>query len=253
LLESVVARTTNVRIHHVVFPTHVVGATDVPSLMSHKLALLRERVGKSNLVDACVVTRRTAKSSNISAPNRASSSEVLAVKQMNDIAIDARASDISNKLLKQPIGVATDIVVASLVQHRSDGVRGRITMNLQGGDPQLLADSRHFVILAGSSDNALGERINIAAAASIVAERRVDDESHLNHVEGAAAFLKGAMVVIDSQIIGRINKVVDLRTTETALLTGRQEVLHPEHRELFVIRIVRGDRGIGVGVVPLEV
>jgi hypothetical protein len=80
--------------------------------MSHKLALFRERAGKANLVDACVVTSPTAKSSNISAPNRASSSEVLAVKQMIDIATDALASDISNKLLKQPVGVATDIAAA---------------------------------------------------------------------------------------------------------------------------------------------
>jgi hypothetical protein len=81
--------------------------------MSHKLALLGERIGKANLVDACVVTPRIAKRSNISAPNRASSSKVLSVKQMIDIAIDALAFDISIKLLKQPVGVATDITVAS--------------------------------------------------------------------------------------------------------------------------------------------
>jgi hypothetical protein len=227
----------------------VVGATYVPSLVSHKLALLRERGGKGYLIDACVVTIRTAKSSKISAANRASFSEVLAVKQMIDIAIDALASDISIKLLKQPVGVATDIVVAGEFQERSDGVRGTITMNLQIRDLQLLADSRHFVILASSCDNALGERIDIAAAASIGAEFRVDDESHLNNVEGAAAFLKGARVVIDSQILGRIDKVVDLRTTETARLTGRHDVLHPELIELFVIHIFRGDRGIGVAPV----
>jgi hypothetical protein len=91
----------------------MVGATDVPSLMSHKLALLGERVGKANLVDACVVTKRTAKRSKIGAPNRASSSKVLAVKQMIDIAIDALFLDISIKLLKQSVGIATDIAGAS--------------------------------------------------------------------------------------------------------------------------------------------
>jgi hypothetical protein len=88
----------------------------VPHLMSHKLALQRETTGIANLVHACVVTRRVAKSSNISAPNRASSSEVFAMKQMNDIGIDGLADDISTKILKQPVGIiGTDIVVASLV------------------------------------------------------------------------------------------------------------------------------------------
>jgi hypothetical protein len=58
------------------------------------------------------------------------------------------------------------------------------------------------------------------------------------------------MVVIDIQILGRIDKVADLRTTETAGLTGRHDVLHPELLELLVIQIVRGDRG--KGFVPLE-
>jgi hypothetical protein len=78
--------------------------------MSHKLALLGERTGKVNLVDACAET--SAKSSNIGAPNRVCSSEVLAVKQMIDIFIDALASGISNKLLEQPVGVATYIAAA---------------------------------------------------------------------------------------------------------------------------------------------
>jgi hypothetical protein len=120
-------------------------------------------------------------------------------------------------------------------------------MNLQVGDFQLLAESRHFVKLASSSNNALGECINIAAATGTGAERRVDDNSNLNDVEGAAAFLEGAMVVADSQMLGRIDKVVDIRTTETA---GRHDAPHPEHVELLVIQIVRGDRGIGVGVGP---
>jgi hypothetical protein len=68
--------------------------------MSHKLALHRETTGKGYLVDACAVTIRIAKSSNISAPNRASSSEVLTVKQVIDIAIDALAFGISNKTWK---------------------------------------------------------------------------------------------------------------------------------------------------------
>jgi hypothetical protein len=80
--------------------------------MSHKLALLGERTGKANLVDACAETSRIAKTSNISAPNRVCSSEVLAVKQMIDIFIDALASDISSKLLEQPVGAATDIAAA---------------------------------------------------------------------------------------------------------------------------------------------
>jgi hypothetical protein len=246
LTESIVVRTTNSRIHYVVLVTRVAGATGVPSLMSDKLAPQRETTGKGKLVDACAVTTQIAKTSNISAPNRASSSEALAVKQMSDIAFDARGPvfDVCTKTWKQP---ATDIAGASCGQERFDGVRVRITMNLQMGDLQLLAESRHFVILAGSSDNALGERINIAAAAGIGAERRVDDNSHLNHVERAAAFLKGAMVVINSQMLGRSDKVVDLRTTETA--GGRHDVPHVEHVELFVIQIVRGDRDIGV--VPL--
>jgi hypothetical protein len=138
-------------------------------------------------------------------------------------------------------------------QKRFDGVRGRIAMNLQVGDLQLLAESRHFVILAGSSDNALRERTYILVAAIFGAERRVDDDSHLNHVEGAAASLEGAMVVIDSEILGRIDidKVVDLKTTETAGLTTvgltrRHYGLHAEALELLIIQIVRGDRDIGV-------
>jgi hypothetical protein len=119
-------------------------------------------------------------------------------------------------------------------------------MHLQVGDLQLLTESRHFIELAGSSDNALAERINSVAATSIVAEKRVDDKSHLNHVEGAAASLKGAMVVIDGQMLGSIDKVGNLKTTETAGLTGRQGVTHHEQLERFVIQIVRGDRGIGV-------
>jgi hypothetical protein len=119
-------------------------------------------------------------------------------------------------------------------------------MNLQVGDLQLLAESRHFVKLAGSSDNALGQRTNIVVATSIGAERRVDDDTHLNNVEGVAASLKGAMVVIDSQMLGRTDKVLDLKTTETAGLTGRHYGLQTEVLELFVIQIVRGDRGIGV-------
>jgi hypothetical protein len=43
---------------------------------------------KANLVDR-IVTTRVAKTSNVSAPNCGSSSEVLAVKEMHDIGIDA--------------------------------------------------------------------------------------------------------------------------------------------------------------------
>jgi hypothetical protein len=58
------------------------------------------------------------------------------------------------------------------------------------------------------------------------------------------------MVVIDSQMLGRTDKVVNLKTTETAGLTGRHYGLQTEVLELFVIQIVRGDRGIGVA--PFE-
>jgi hypothetical protein len=125
--------------------THVLPAADVPRLMSDKLALDRETTGIANLVDACVVTIRVAKCSNVSAPNRFSSSEVVAMKQMNDISLDARAFDIPNKTFKQPVGFGTDMVVASKINQRFDGVRGSIAMNLQVRDLQLLAESRHFV------------------------------------------------------------------------------------------------------------
>jgi hypothetical protein len=48
--------------------------------MSENLALNIETARMANLVDACVVTHGIAKSSNISAPNRVGSSEVVAVK-----------------------------------------------------------------------------------------------------------------------------------------------------------------------------
>jgi hypothetical protein len=243
---TVVARTTNTSIHYVGFGTRVLGVADVPRLMSDKLAPQRETIGIANLVHACVPSPPMAKSSSKCAPNRFSSSEVVAVKKMNDISSDALffkalEVDIFIKTSKQPVGFGTDMVVASFANQRFDGVRGSIAMNLQVRDLQLLAESRHFVKLAGSSDNVLGERISLAAAASTGTERRVDDESDLNHVEEAAAFLKEAMVVIDSQMLGCIEK-----TTETAGLTERQDGLQLEKLELFVIQIVRGDRGIGV-------
>jgi hypothetical protein len=100
LTESIVAPSTNLAIHYVIAVTRVFGIHVVPNLMSDNLALLIETTGKAQLVDACVVTPRVANSSNPSATNRASSSEVFAVKQMNDIGIDARASDISTKTSK---------------------------------------------------------------------------------------------------------------------------------------------------------
>jgi hypothetical protein len=252
LTESIVARATNPAIHYVVAVTHVFGIQVVPNLMSQKLALEIETTGIAHLVDAYVVIPRVAKDSSITAPDRSSSSEVFAVKQMNDIGIDARFSDISTKTSKQSVGFGTDSVGTSLAQERLDGVCGRIAMNLQVGDLQLLAESRHFVILAGSSDNALRERTNIVFAAIFGAERRVDDDSHLNHVKGAAVSLKGAMVVVDSEMLGRIDidvvndKAGDLMTTETAGLTRRHYGVHTEELELSIIQIVRGDRGIGV-------
>jgi hypothetical protein len=81
--------------------------------MSDKLAQDRETTGVANLVDACVVTTRVAKSSNISAPDHASSCEVVAVKQMNDICVDTLAADVSSKTSKQPVGFGTDSVIAS--------------------------------------------------------------------------------------------------------------------------------------------
>jgi hypothetical protein len=123
---------------------------------------------------------------------------------MNDIGSDVRAPDISSKTSKQPVGFGTDSVGASLVQKRLDGVRTKITMNLQEGYLQLYAESRDFVKLACGSDNALGKRIHIAASASIGTKRRVNDQRHINHVKGSAAFLKGAMVAIGSRMLGCI-------------------------------------------------
>jgi hypothetical protein len=112
----------------------VLGAANVPRLMSDKLAQDRETTRVGNLVRACVVTIRVAKSSNVSAPDDVSSCEVVAVKEMNDIGIDACASHVSSKIAKQPVGFGTDSVGASFAQKRLDGVRTRITMNLKGGD-----------------------------------------------------------------------------------------------------------------------
>jgi hypothetical protein len=64
------------------------GTADVASLMSHKLAL-RWRLPEKLISLTCIVTTRVAKTSNVSAPNCGSSSEVLAVKEMHDIGIDA--------------------------------------------------------------------------------------------------------------------------------------------------------------------
>jgi hypothetical protein len=80
LTENIVARTTNPSIHYVVAVTRVLGVADVPRLMSDNLALDIEATGIANLVGANVVTDGIAKSSNISAPNRIGSSEVVAVK-----------------------------------------------------------------------------------------------------------------------------------------------------------------------------
>jgi hypothetical protein len=63
--------------------------------MSQKLALHIEAIGKAHLIDSCVVSHGIAKSSNISASNCVGSNEVFAVKEMNDIGIDALASDVS--------------------------------------------------------------------------------------------------------------------------------------------------------------
>jgi hypothetical protein len=116
LTENIVARTTKFSSHYVVAVRCMDGIAVVPHLMSRKLALQRETIGKVNLVHACVVTRLVTKSSNVSAPNHVSSSEVFTMKQMNDIGIDGLADDISNKILKQPVGIiVTDIVVASLI------------------------------------------------------------------------------------------------------------------------------------------
>jgi hypothetical protein len=58
------------------------------------------------------------------------------------------------------------------------------------------------------------------------------------------------MVVIDGEMLGcidiTIDKVVDLKTTEMAGPTRRHYSLQVEARELFIINIARGDRGIGV-------
>jgi hypothetical protein len=54
------------------------------------------------------------------------------------------------------------------------------------------------------------------------------------------------MVVIDSQMLRRIDKVVNLRTTEVAGLAGRHDVLHLELLELLVIQIIRCESDKGV-------
>jgi malate synthase len=100
LTERIVARTTNLAIHYVVAVTDVLGAANVPRLMSDNLALDIETTGIANLVDAYVVTTGIAKGSNISAPNRTGSGEVVAVKEMNDIGIDAPALNKSTKSSK---------------------------------------------------------------------------------------------------------------------------------------------------------
>jgi hypothetical protein len=131
LTESVVAGTTKSSVHYIVAVTHVFGITIVSNLMSQKLALYRETIAKANLIDACVVPPRVAKISNISAPNRIGSGEVLAVEEMNDIGIDVLASSMSNKTFKQPVGFGTDSFGASLAQKRSNRVSCRIAMHLQ--------------------------------------------------------------------------------------------------------------------------
>ena len=100
MTESVATGSTRKAVHYIVAVTHVFGITIVSNLMSQKLALHRETIAKANLIDACVVPPRVANSIYISAPNRIGSGEVLAVKQMNDIGIDVRASNISTKSSK---------------------------------------------------------------------------------------------------------------------------------------------------------
>jgi hypothetical protein len=91
----------------------MVGIADVSILMSHKLALQRENTGIAHFVDAYVVLPRVANSSNISAPNRVGSGDVLAVKEMSDIGIDK-----ASKTSKQPVGFGPGTACASLAQKR---------------------------------------------------------------------------------------------------------------------------------------
>jgi hypothetical protein len=79
LTESIVARSAKNIIHYIVLGTRVLGTADVPILMSQKLALQRETTGIAYLVDACVESIRVAKSSNLGAPDRVSSSEAVSV------------------------------------------------------------------------------------------------------------------------------------------------------------------------------
>jgi hypothetical protein len=119
LTETIVAPSTKIAKHHVVAITHVLGATEVPRLISEKLCFAeRETAGIAIFVGADVVTPRVTKSSNISAANQASSSKVVAAKQMNDIGINARAADVCTKTPKQPVGFGTETVGASLNQER---------------------------------------------------------------------------------------------------------------------------------------
>jgi hypothetical protein len=90
----------------------------------------------------------------------------------------------------------------------------------------------------------LGERINRYYLQYTGTERRVNDERHLNHVEGVLP--EGAMVVIDSQMLGRIEKIVDFKTTETTDHIRRHDVPHLDWCELFIVQIVRVDYAIGV-------
>jgi hypothetical protein len=70
------------------------GITVVSYLMSQKLALRRDIAGEADLVDGCVES--LAKRINIRASNCISSSEVVAVKEMNDIGSDTRPCDVSS-------------------------------------------------------------------------------------------------------------------------------------------------------------
>jgi hypothetical protein len=56
--------------------------------------------GDYRKANSLTCNHRVAKTSNVSAPNCGSSSEVLAVKEMHDIGIDAVLLDIFNKILK---------------------------------------------------------------------------------------------------------------------------------------------------------
>jgi hypothetical protein len=81
--------------------------------MRDKLTSQRRTTARNDIVGANVATPCVTKSCNISATNQASSSEVVAMKEINDIGIDARTAVVCTKSSDQPVGFGADTVGAS--------------------------------------------------------------------------------------------------------------------------------------------